>query len=754
MNFSTCVRIFSRPCPDKVTQRAGRSPSIPVLNRSTFVARKPPVMVVVRIVWLYSVMIALLPGCSSESSDSSQPGLNADRGTTSSRHETAEIHTVNPGFAGIDQCDECHAERCTEFRQTRHFLASVPITPDQIPAGARAAEIAIGSHLPEHRFRTQVQGNALQILADRWLPDGNAASAATTVAFGYGVGGKADEVYFGWQDDELRELPVGWLHSHGCWGAQQFSDPHSGPDATREGTTRCLECHTTWFSHNRGSINRYRPESIQHGVTCERCHGPAEKHVSYHRLHPDDRQPHQIVSPSTFTRDQKMALCGQCHSATIFRRSAPFSYTPGEPLETHFRQHQNAHFEDDSVANQVKYLSQSRCFQQSDSLTCLTCHSPHHTMTPQQQGAVSCAQCHQSSDCLEQPRIPEHLRSECASCHMPQYARLAVRFHTDEERYVFPVRATQHRIGVYPESRDAALLDFLQRNEPETEAQSIRELQQKLRIHWLAQADQRQKEHRLVAAIGAVREAARFERTSEVQSRLGDLIQLQTEVEAHFSAAMQLQAAGRFQDAIAELQKLLQIKPDHAMAHAKIGTFLAVLNQPKQAREMLAKSIPLDPDNSYGHNMLGWLAYLEGDGQTAAHHFQQAEEIYPYTMENNYRWGLALMLLADWNAAIDRLSVAVEIAPEDPQVCAAMARCLLKLSRSNDALTYALRASQKTAFQDPELLSLLADVYLACENRDDAVATLQQALSTSAGQRPEVSQNLRRQLEEIRSQTK
>jgi len=712
------------------------------------------VSVPVRVAWLCGLMLVLLPGCSSESSDSSQSSVMVDQAAMTERDESSEIHSANPGFAGIDRCDECHSQRCSEFRQTRHFLASVPITADQIPASAYLSEIAVASHLPQHRFRVNAEGNALQILTDRWLADGNSANATTTIAFGYGVGGKADEVYFGWKGDELRELPVGWLHSYGCWGAQQFSDPHSGPDATREGTTRCLECHTTWFSHIPGSLNRYRPESIQHGVTCERCHGPAETHVSYHRLHPDDRQPHQILLPSTFSRDQKMDLCGQCHSATIFRRSAPFSYTPGEPLETHFRQHQNPHFEDDSVANQVKYLSQSRCFQQSDSLTCLTCHSPHHSMTPQQQGDDSCAQCHQSSDCSEQPRLPEDLRTACASCHMPKYARLAVRFHTAEERYVFPVRATQHRIGIYPESRDAALLDFLQRNEPEMQAESIRGLRDKLRTHWMMQADQRQKEYRLVAAIGAVREAARFDRTPEVQSRLDTLIQLQTNVEAHFSTAMQLQAAGRFEDAIAELQKLLQIKPDHAMAHAKIGTFLAVLNQPDQARNMLAASIPLDPDNSYGHNMLGWLAYLDGDGKSAARHFEQAEQIYPYTMENNYRWGLALMLQSDWNAAFDRLSIAVEIAPEDPQVCTAMARCLLKLDRSNDALKYALRASQNTTFQDPDSMSLLADVYLACGNRDDAVATLQQALATSAGQRPEVRQKLRRQLEEARSQTR
>jgi hypothetical protein len=90
----------------------------------------------------------------------------------------------------------------------------------------------------------------------------------------YGSANKRDEMYFAWQDDRLFTLPVAWLYPHDRWG--------DATDNSRVTTTppSCLECHNTWIGDVPGSVGRYRRDDMILGVTCERCHGPGQDHVS------------------------------------------------------------------------------------------------------------------------------------------------------------------------------------------------------------------------------------------------------------------------------------------------------------------------------------------------------------------------------------------------------------------------------------------------------------------------------------------
>src|SRR5207253_10269460 len=121
--------------------------------------------------------------------------------------------------------------------------------------------------------------------------------------------------------------------------------------------------------------------------------------------HPEAAAAHAIVHPGHLTRERQMDDCGQCHSNAPKRRGPAFSYRPGEPLEAFFRTNLDKHQEKDHVANQVEYLRQSKCFQKSDMLTCITCHNPHQK-TDSASVQRSCQKCHKPKDCAEQNRLP------------------------------------------------------------------------------------------------------------------------------------------------------------------------------------------------------------------------------------------------------------------------------------------------------------------------------------------------------------
>jgi len=447
-----------------------------------------------------------------------------------------------------------------------------------------------------------------------------------------------------------------------------------------------------------------------------------------------------------------MDLCGQCHANGIFRRTDLFSFQPGDDLTEHFRLHQNPNFEDDNVANQVKYLSMSKCFQNSDSMSCITCHSPHHVQNSAQQGHESCITCHQASDCHEQQNLPPDLQDRCAQCHMPSYSRLAVRFHTSSERYVFPVRSTQHRIGVYPEARDAALLEWYEaqpNTTSGTESSLISALRSDLIAHWLQQSNEYSKQDRFVAAIGAAREAARWDETQASDATLSELVEKQSSIDRNIAAMLRAHDQRDFEVAIRLGQKVLGLQPNHAITLGKIGTAYAALGEMAKAESFLKRSANADADNSYASNMLGWLAFLNGKFESAIDHFKMAEDIYPHTAENNYRWGLALNGAARWEEAAERLELALSINPTDANICLALCQAHRGLQQPEEALRYAYRAARLTEFSDIQSLEFLATEYRRSKRYDDAAAIIRRALANPDAREPTIQKRLNRQLQTI-----
>lgn len=92
----------------------------------------------------------------------------------------------------------------------------------------------------------------------------------------------------------------------------------------------------------------------------------------------------------------------------------------------------------------------SKCYQKSESLTCITCHDPHHAVGASKSVAVyrqKCLDCHANQGCSvpEPERRKTQPADNCAACHMPSA-------DTDIPHIAF----THHRIGKHaPGSRIA-----------------------------------------------------------------------------------------------------------------------------------------------------------------------------------------------------------------------------------------------------------------------------------------------------------
>ena len=208
-----------------------------------------------------------------------------------------------------------------------------------------------------------------------------------------------------------------------------------------------------------GSLHRMH--ITEAAIGCERCHGPGSLHVERHKDQPGqsrkgDGTDFTIVNPARLPRELSEAVCQQCHlqsNAVVPTRGRNFAdYRPGLPLQD-FRQ--DYMLEKDArsmtVVGHVAQLHRSRCYRESKTLTCLTCHDPHDEPPAKERAGYYrsiCLGCHAAERCTVSAarREKESPDNDCVHCHMPQAP-------TETPHLAF----THHRIGRHDKAEgDAA----------------------------------------------------------------------------------------------------------------------------------------------------------------------------------------------------------------------------------------------------------------------------------------------------------
>lgn len=337
------------------------------------------------------------------------------------------------GFVGPQACAECHRGRYEGFVETSHYHSSQVATADTVMGTFETPSNQVATRVRQLGYRMDTRPDGLYQTV---VVDGRDAHAERMdIVVG---SGKIGQSYLYWRDDELFQLPISYLTTPDSW-MNSPGYPDGMADFKRPVVGGCLQCHSTWFEARSADLmnHRFLPEGFVLGVTCERCHGPGEDHVAYHRAQPDDREARHIVHPGQLPNERLTDICRQCHGGLASPTRAPFSFRPGEDLTDYIEPpagrpgiHTN---------NQMQQLSLSRCFQESADMSCITCHNPHQN----ERGndalfAIRCQQCHEAADHpLESTVGATALGENCTSCHMPKSPLLETPLRSSEG-VVFP----------------------------------------------------------------------------------------------------------------------------------------------------------------------------------------------------------------------------------------------------------------------------------------------------------------------------
>jgi|GEM_PF-388606 len=365
-------------------------------------------------------------------------------------------------YIGAEACGVCHPGKYEGFSKAAHNLTSRLATAASVDGSFAAEDATMWTRNPNLWFEMTSRPEAYYQTANTWIDnDLRQRSERMDIVIG---SGKIGQSYLYWRGDRLFQLPVSYYAATDKW-INSPGYPDGEAIFERPITARCLECHSTFFQSVAHGKNIHGRGAFMLGISCERCHGPGGEHAEFQRLNSEAGVAPHIVHPGKLAPQRLIEVCGQCHSSADDPHQPPFAFRPGDVLSDHFtvekkREAEAAKGGGVHTANQVSRLAKSRCFQESEAMTCITCHDPHAL----ERGNTSlfssrCINCHEVEACAMEPEVGETIRDNCIDCHMPR--RRAQRTQIQSASGLESPLMPEHYIAIYKDATERFLASVL-----------------------------------------------------------------------------------------------------------------------------------------------------------------------------------------------------------------------------------------------------------------------------------------------------
>jgi len=360
-------------------------------------------------------------------------------------------------FAGSAACISCHKNIYDNYVTTGHYKTSSP-----------ASQAAIkGSFVSPHNVFSYSNGTKV-IMEARDSGLFQVALSDSTLQelhrFDISIGsGRKAQTFLSWQNGKYFQLPLSYFISAHSW-ANSPGFPPSYPKFDRRIPSTCFGCHSSAVGIKHVNMEglqlseEFEKNQLVYGIDCERCHGPAAEHVTFHKDHPQEKNAMHITKIGSLKNQQKLDMCALCHSGLGTPQKPAFDFKPGDNLSDYFfpdftRPEKTA--EMDVHGKQYQLFTASKCFIKSEGMNCSSCHNPHNNERDQLQAfSQRCMNCHKTEDhtfCKMTALPAATLSKNCIDCHMPALASRSITMLTNGQNSATPDSMRTHLIAVYRE---------------------------------------------------------------------------------------------------------------------------------------------------------------------------------------------------------------------------------------------------------------------------------------------------------------
>jgi hypothetical protein len=355
-----------------------------------------------------------------------------------------------------ETCRACHESIYQSYIKTGHFLTSQPAVRSTVLGSFDEGRNVVQSQIPALSFKAEARQEGLFQITTY----AKEKTFTYTRPFDVIVGsGERAQSYLFWEGEKLFQLPTTYVTTKDDWiispGYDTWVDDWERlPNKNlalfyqRPIGGRCLECHASAITPTTTPIGfTFRPETLEFGISCEKCHGPGADHIAFHQENPDQEEGAKIVNPADLSRSQQLSSCALCHAGQGVAVTPPLTFRPGDEIAAHRYYSKEEKKKLTVHGGQVPFLEESHCFLESETMTCSTCHNVHEDQTDQiELFSKKCLDCHQSSH-ADKPELATSTR--CTDCHMPnQQATNLTMFHNQD---LFFLSMANHRIGIFKE---------------------------------------------------------------------------------------------------------------------------------------------------------------------------------------------------------------------------------------------------------------------------------------------------------------
>jgi photosynthetic reaction center cytochrome c subunit len=518
--------------------------------------------------------VVLLIFLGNAASIQSQSAATAAAASQDSAPPTPQQLPLPAAPTGASRCVTCHPSEVAGY--ARSAMAHSLRRPGQEPDGivsAHGSKITMYSTPTGYWQRWENGGDQSEYRIDWVVGSGNHARGYLV-----DIGG------------HLFQSPVAYYKSRQSYDLAPGYENQPDPDFTRPIREECVLCHSGNALHVSDTLNEYRSPvfpTSEEAITCERCHGPTEKHLA-------DPRAGNIVNPAKLEPAARDSVCEQCHLFGVARVPNPgkqlSDFVPGERAEDVFTTYHDANptgaFK---VISHVEQLALSACARNSNGrLWCGTCHDPHNNLNDKPLQPVAyyrsvCLTCHAAKF----PAAPAHPAkdSDCLSCHMPR------RDAKDGGHSAF----TDHRIQRHPESLPDAPADtgIAAWREPSPDLQA-----RNLGIAYIDAGMQRKSSPFIVQGYRTLTEVqAQFSNDSDFFKWIGEALLL----------------AQQTSEAKIAFERALELNPNSPLAEASAASPYVASGDAPQASAHLERALTLDPLYLPAASTLMSLYQKEGD---------------------------------------------------------------------------------------------------------------------------------------------
>jgi len=351
-------------------------------------------------------------------------------------------------FAGSQVCSNCHKEITNNYFHSAHFYTSQPASEKTIKGSFKPGK---NSFAYDENRMVKLEKRDSGLYEVYYYKGEQHVIRKFDIVVGSGIKG---QTYLSWVGNQLIELPVSYFTQVHQW-ANSPGYPLYPTLFNRPATTRCLECHSTFATTLTPPMQE--PEKFDSAkmilnVGCEKCHGPAAKHVAFETQHPNDTVGMFIINPAKLSRQLSIDVCALCHSGRLQKTQPSFQFVAGDTLSNYFLMNAKAQNINmiDVHGNQLGLLQASKCFQLSKTMTCITCHDSHKNEREKTElFSQRCMSCHTEQHKAIAGISNNNLIKNCINCHMPLQTSRSISFLLQGKTE--PVNATMrtHYITVY-----------------------------------------------------------------------------------------------------------------------------------------------------------------------------------------------------------------------------------------------------------------------------------------------------------------